>query len=247
MPILTEVLERYRAEQIIEHKRKEIQLRIRNFNVTVQTFRWVRACQHDNPAFLPTTVDFAYIEPFKSLLDLELSPDSVLLNTPSSPEILSRITLASETWRTDIDKRLAALIGTPDGIAPNESLLMLAFVAFDCKRCNKVSIEYPDVIAHRCAYTRSEPSSRSDTLLLREIGLQTDRRLPWSCKHLVLSTGNRLEARRKAIIACGLDPLVTTRQIIDDLDPRLSCRMCEDGAKKRVMTWRSAVRFTHKC
>ncbi|GJE86881.1 hypothetical protein PsYK624_029640 [Phanerochaete sordida] len=238
---LVKILQDYRDSHRDYERRCTIKERLDVLAKGVEHARWT-ACSRNSAAFLPTLVDLAHMDPFRSLLDPDADTPT-LLKPDSFDELCLQLTAHLEIWQRKVNDSLASLVALSSPSTAGN--LTRACVAFDCNKCKRNSFEFPGVVAHECLYTYNEPP-RTDMLDYEIFKFSKNTgRLPWSSDNLRLSSLADLNSRRTVISACGLDPDVATSEQMDDLDARLACSTCSDGASKYIMDWRTAIYHSH--
>lgn len=239
------LLDRFKRRRVESQKREEVRNRVGVLDAEIQQLRWFWSASGSNPAYLPTLVDFIYMDGYcRQILDPDLSSHEDFQSWRD--ECNAKLHDAKDAWRQRVDNELASVVAKSLSLPVSDSLLTLAYLCFNCKTCKRRGIEYPEVIGHACLYSVASPAYENvfDYTVARYS--KNTGRHPWSSACLALSGDSILDARRNVISACGLDPSVTTRTAIDELDPMLDCRACSNpsngsGTGYLVMTWRKAV------
>ena len=187
-------------------------------------------------------------------------PNEVEVDEAAFEPLISRFPAWAKENRETRDDELRTIVlksaefkdKIPDGIEP----LSLASVVFDCSDCRLCTLEdemlpplYPAILGHDClnqfvdAYDVKDPL---ETALLCAAptawpnGLSGGFR--WSCNSL--SIGVLHQRAVEVIKACGMDPMTTTREEMDNLEARFWCQTCAKqykGEWRQVMHWRDTV------
>ncbi|KAF9046728.1 hypothetical protein BJ165DRAFT_1527794 [Panaeolus papilionaceus] len=111
-----------------------------------------------------------------------------------------------------------------------------------CQVVNE-SIWLEDALDHRCCYRRRRSDEEPKTLT--EFIFDTE---PWSNKLVFKAEDSNI--LDKALLVCRRDPMTTTVEDMDELDPIFECVLCRRPRQGReVMNWRGVVqhfRLRHK-
>lgn len=239
-PLLVKAMEEARRERLDKQRREGIAYRMTVLDTVVRDFRWTLAAKDDG-AYSPTLVDFAHMEPFRQLLDPELTPDPGILERATSEELWDQLESSTISWQDKVIEELTVLVTSALDLDYETKILHSAWVVFRCNLCSKDELEYPEVVAHSCLYEK--PSLDPDDVFSYLVATACDnsRRLPWSSKNLALNR-RLIEARLAVMAACLLpDPDTITRRFVEESDPRLCCLVCSDEMTMRVSDWRTMV------
>lgn len=146
------------------------------------------------------------MDPFRQLLDPQASPEPGLLVSSNLDKICEELADQLERWRTNVDDCLTVLVTTRYPRVKNDTPLSLAFVSFDCLRCGKKALEYPEIIAHDCLYAYAKPAYDDiDAFDFEVLSFSKNTgRFPWSAKYLRLSSLVDLDARETSywLVVC---------------------------------------------
>lgn len=124
---------------------------------------------------------------------------------------------------------------------------MVACRGFDSRPDHTSPLFYPQILGHRCLMVKSdytvEPSPDPSVRLDPSDFMERCRR-QWTCLCLVVDS-RAGKVAEGIIVACGLEPSLTTAEEMDCLDARLTCLNCatqySNGTVADAYGWRSAV------
>jgi len=97
---------------------------------------------------------------------------------------------------------------------------------------------YPAILAHRCLSTVLLPGSYTYSADYDDVAIQIYGRYPFSLNVLDRETRS---GTTNVIQICGLDPKVATCYDMDQADTRLTCKICNENGRRKIMTWRTAL------
>ena len=237
-------MQQARSERRDKERQLGIKYRMSVLDSAVRDFRWTFAAMRD-AAYLPTLVDFAYMDPLRQLLDPKLTPNHGILTSADSEELWGQLESSTYFWQNKVIEELATIVSSALKLDLDTHRLHSAWVVFSCNHCSNDELDYPEVVAHPCLYEMHSPESANVFSSLVFDASDNSQRLPWSSKHLTLN--HRLvEARLTVMTACLVpDPWTLTRHFMEDLDPRICCLFCSDGMTMRVSDWRTMVSPCH--
>ncbi|KAK7033086.1 hypothetical protein R3P38DRAFT_2920621 [Favolaschia claudopus] len=182
----------------------------------------------------PPKVDVLSTEPFRSVIeDTPVHPEEKITEESFNVALVSVPQFAA-AWRQRKDEELVLIM---QKIRPhfNADHLRLATTFFTC---GSDLVSYPRILVHDAAtryrYSADYPSLQAT--LQSEIWNAGDR-----VKYL-----ERVELNAQSVVrACGLDPDVTTRCEMDEINPAFECLNCVNETSRLLMRWNQAM--NHQC
>ncbi|KAJ7352402.1 hypothetical protein DFH08DRAFT_934809 [Mycena albidolilacea] len=190
-------------------------------------------------AVYPPTIDVLLTEQFRAIIeDTPVHPQEKLTEESFAVALLSLPEL-SAAWRRRKDAELVEIMkkSKPDAV---EADLHLASTFFACSAGpNPGPIGYPRILVHAPAtnfrYGVWDHGSLQSTLKLEA----------WNGGGHIIFHEQAKHNARSVLEACGLDPDVTTRTKMDELNPALQCLNCHDTRNRLRMRWSQAGNHLH--
>ena len=153
-------------------------------------------------------------------------------------------------WREDIELKLLELVspGLSDikETIDVKKIFNLATSVFSCSYsgCSRF-LRYPEVMMHACATkARHEDDAEIDVQIMNDCLHQTF----WNFNRCITVNPEHVAMLCDLLTMVGLDPLTTTVQELNIMDPIFECTPCYRSATGRaMMTWAQAVRLPPLC
>ena len=248
MPKLNSLLDSVKTKRLQRERMTAINDRYRTMATILDSYFLTQ----DLRKAFPSVADVCDMRDVKSII--QDTPVEVTVTKDSFAEVEARLPRLCDEWRSAKDQELVSMMQTAgvEGCIKIEegeedevdvSCLDLATTWFLCRDCTE-PISYPRVLAHGHAIAIDYRNRRGDEPEML-IGLNCDL---WN------RNGDRIsfhqpahEAARMIVQACGLDPDLTTADVMNGIDPILECTACYDetngcNSGKLAMRWRRAVR-----
>jgi hypothetical protein len=189
-----------------------------------------------------------YLPPFGDIMACEIF-DSVLWDTPLDTTVteedfadgFTMVPAFIEEWKQKKTEKLLQLVREARPTTTVESLGSVDTI-FYCRYCGcSKPLYYPQVLNHSC-FTGAR---RNDSYNPRNDSYNPYLKLgqyPWTDSPYSVNYSVSMSDRMKAILqACGLPSDVTWDQL-DELNPMLECKTCEESVRGRYfLRWRKAV------
>ncbi|KAJ3556130.1 hypothetical protein NM688_g2194 [Phlebia brevispora] len=250
LPSLIGVLEKARADLL---KRERVSLEVERMWLFMEVYAMWREMQGPD-AILPQAVDIARHD---ELRDIILAPQETVVMPETFEPLQPLFRKWAEEWRESCRTSLAKTYPTDeksDESPPDTHVLDLAATAWTCKCCSlhrerHPVLQYPEVLEHGCLNRRMHQF---------EIGMFAHRDeweyavravtgyRKWTIEPLIMEDAHTCAV--EVIRACGMDPATVTREEMDKLDVRLTCKGCWKGYSpdpveiKKIFSWRAALR-----
>lgn len=198
-----------------------------------------------SPECIPGVPDFAMHPRIRAILE---QPEDVVVTGSSFTDLESYLPFVSLDWFHAVRNRLLKIIhGSGHTNALRLELLELATTWFFCPSCNK-SLSFPRVLHHYCAQRQGGPfpePTDAEGSLWNAIWWSTSQ-TPWNCRSELTYDRRYPPIAAHLVSLCDKDPVSTTAQTMDDLDPRFVCIRCTFNEKRMhkdfvSMSWRRAV------
>ncbi|KAJ7707705.1 hypothetical protein B0H17DRAFT_1033682 [Mycena rosella] len=174
---------------------------------------------------------FHLTEPFRAVIEgTPIEPEEKVTDE-SFAEAISQV--SPEEWKRCKDKELVEIM-KKDLPNSTEADLELATAFFTCVPYGSPEpIGYPRILVTTSATTLGYPRPSADQAL--KLLLQND---VWNGDGLIQFHERAFRVVRSVLLACGLDPDVTTATEMDEIDPILECLNCTNETHGRlVMRW----------
>jgi hypothetical protein len=249
MPKLIAVLETIKSRRMQRDRRRAINDRCLIMANILDAY----ILTQDPAQAFPSVADVCDLKEVRTII--QDTPVEVVVTKDSFAEVEAQLPRLCDEWTSSKNRELVAMMkaaGVEESIKIEEgqesevdvSCLRLATTWFSCRDCQE-PIGYPRVLAHGHANAFDYRDRRSDDTPEMFQSLNCDL---WN------RNGNRIgfhlqayEAARMVVTACGLDPDMTTAEVMNEKDPILACSACYDATGgpnggKLVMRWRRAVR-----
>lgn len=189
----------------------------------------------------PSWFDFALLPQFRKIIDLPFDDTSV----PDFKPLTLLMDQYSETWaeniKEDLRKKIRASLNAIDpAVDPLE--LAVGFY-WECRTlsCSRLTLLYPEVLAHRCFMHGGTASPHSATRYHKTL-MQIPTNGPLEGRLDTQCLAPLVEQGKKIIAAFGLDPATTTTTQMNSLQDKLKLdsSMSECGIFE-LFSWHAAV------
>ncbi|PPQ97344.1 hypothetical protein CVT26_006578 [Gymnopilus dilepis] len=193
--------------------------------------------------------------PYPSMADIFHDPaiGDLIVHTPPGAELNAEdfqrlVPLLPEmilSWKEDMRSRLVSLINhaMPNNTFDANSVLDLAITSFYCedqvsfhKYAYSEYLHFPSILMHECGSRGSHCDFQAGT---PEYVLQTAfNQVSWDQAGCIHFDPERMAVLASVVRLCGLDPRITTRLRMNELDPIIECVACNDSELGRAtMRW----------
>jgi hypothetical protein len=231
-PPLVKFIEDRKAARLYRERCTSLKSR---FMILKKAFHGFRRSHIARGDLRPRVIDVCLDQKVRNLLDAGA-------NNTSTPELreqlLSLFPDICARWRENIESRLlewaSAYIEYRKGVSASE----LASFVFRCSTCGDV-LWYPAVLAHTCLSAALPLRKGSLSIKYEEAVIQI-------CAHnpsIDVLDPTAWSGITNLIQMCGLDPKVATCDQMDQVNARLTCNICNEHGRRKIMTWRTAVSF----
>lgn len=200
------------------------------------------------------TVGELWAQPSIRKFILEHPKGEVFTKADLAPTVTTVFPEINERLQRRIDKELLGKVhvglgemGRQEREVDPETVFDLATTIFHC--CGERLFWFSDIKAHECARSLQFPHAVGKEFVYAYDYLRSEEKYHGHSEaHGVGGTSFNANASKVAaevVELCGLDPLTTTIQAMDELDPIFECLVCsslEHTKGRCTMTWRAAVR-----
>lgn len=245
--MVIEYLKSHKEQRLAKERQRVLTIRFSEFRGFLQN----SGTQRDT-ALLPSVIDLAMMEPFRSLIfDTPLDRKVEKKDFFRKQRLLQELTPLFNENRNEL---LVSLLPKPKNarrkskrVAGDVTRLQLATTFFHCKWCRD-TITYSRVLVHNCL-TIPHPEEQNDENVdshnWRDIIHPYLNIAPWNYGDNQVSFEDEVSELAAAFIGvCGEDPQTVTMEHMDSLDVRLECVSCCHPSRGRlVMKWKLAVSF----
>ncbi|KAJ7475853.1 hypothetical protein FB451DRAFT_259590 [Mycena latifolia] len=200
-------------------------------------------------ALLPPKVDVIRSVPFRAVIeDTPVHPEEEVTQESFAAAIL-QLPQFSEDWKRSKDEELLQIMkkALPDSA---EADLQLATTFFSCSagaHSSPEPIGYPRILITSAPILLSsydppwDPTGDQDQPLKFCFGQEV-----WNGNNVIRFHERAFRIMRSVLIACGLDPDVTTTAEMNEIDPAIECLNCSNDSQGRlVMRWIETA--SHSC
>ncbi|KAJ7104156.1 hypothetical protein B0H15DRAFT_11779 [Mycena belliarum] len=198
-------------------------------------------------ALLPPKVEVIGSEPFRTVIeDTSVYPEEKVTEESFAGAML-QVPQFSEDWKRRKDAELLQIMkkACPDCVAAD---LQLATTFFACNLSHTAEpFGYPRILVtaaattlryHNIYWDQAGDQDQPVKLCLAEDF--------WNANQVIRFNVHAHENAKSVVLACGLDPEVTTADEMDEINPLLECLHCAHGISGRLlMRWKQAV--AHSC
>ncbi|KAK0470525.1 hypothetical protein IW261DRAFT_1597829 [Armillaria novae-zelandiae] len=218
--VLVDILQKHKDQRLLSERFNSVQ------NILSNALQ--RYLISSSTSIAPDYVSLAILEDCKRILDT--TPLDQPLGEDSFSTVVTRLPEIIDEWRTvNEDECLEMLRQATDTDVGKEDLY-LATTIFQCLAC-KQPVMYPKVLVHQC-----EQLSGQRTSCPRKVD-----GFPWLKPSNLFKFHRRgSDAARAVVVACGLDPNVTTYAQMNALHPLLECLGRHDFGRL-VLRWQQAL------
>ncbi|KAI0374172.1 hypothetical protein BV20DRAFT_962163 [Pilatotrama ljubarskyi] len=166
--------------------------------------------------------DLAQLPVFRDLVESPL--ESVTKETIH--DLRNAIPALQEEWYNKRKSEFEELVRKRRTLRTDTEPLSLAIVTFDCTRCPRRGLRWPNVLAHRCGrgvdYT---PESKAYMHAVLDLCHSYKLPYPWR-RQSAFEASFASESAKDMIRACGYDPLRVTHKELQTQGKRLYCKIC---------------------
>ncbi|CAK5268519.1 unnamed protein product [Mycena citricolor] len=201
--------------------------------------RWFLASQEYNKyiegldpnSVFPSRLDIIGSEPFRSII--EGKSTQIEENVPSElfASAIGRIPELAAIWREEKDEELVQIMKAAQSDADHHDLnLATTLFAWDIQDFYSPPISYPRILMHSHATEHHWNHFDCDTK--SETGLHCTL---WNERKLVSFDETASARMRDILVVCGLDPDVTTKAELEEMEPFVECVTCAHPSKGKLI------------
>ncbi|KAJ7575586.1 hypothetical protein C8J56DRAFT_974910 [Mycena floridula] len=182
-------------------------------------------------SIIPPIVDVALAEPFRVIIeDTPMDQNVSMLDLEPAVVELPRIT---QEWRTEKQAELLAILQKEHDEDATLAYLALAKTMFKVSSSG-CSAAYPDILVEESlSFKPGRYSLHSAPQMLNATS--------WNAMNCISFDFNASDQVSDILELCSLDPDITTRHELDELNPFFECKKCQDDSGRLFMPWARAI------
>ncbi|KAK0494650.1 hypothetical protein EDD18DRAFT_1175531 [Armillaria luteobubalina] len=218
--VLVDILQKHKDQRLLSER----------FNSVLNILSNALKCYliSSSTSIAPDYASFAIMEDCKRILDA--TPLDQPLSEDSLSPVLTRLPEIIDQWRTVNEAKCLEMLRQATDADTGEEDLYLATTVFQCLAC-KQPVMYPKALVHQCEQLLRRRTSCPQIVV----------RFPWLQPPNLFEFHQRAsDAARAVVVACGLDPKVTTYAQMNALHPLLECFGRHDFGRL-VLRWQQAL------
>ncbi|KAJ7577440.1 hypothetical protein C8J56DRAFT_899073 [Mycena floridula] len=164
---------------------------------------------------MPPVPDIALSEDFRAII--EDTPLTTILTIDDFAPAIAELPRIIQEWRSQKDLELLAILQQHDS---NSTLSDLNLATTIFKVSHETCIRYPDILARRSTFSiLYDP--------FRPMGFRGEG--TWNERNVIAYDEDASRNVSAVLKACGLDPVVATRDDLETLNPLIECLTCENS------------------